>query len=619
MAALERTMDEEACKAAAKGKGEARIVFLDVPCHIIEQLDAEEDTHIKFLDKRNNILEFVMALEMHELTCVLGEKMIEGALARVNQSTAFKQIRASRKHDDDQGQAREADSAFAWRPQYKPKEAPAKWPPIVLEVGASECPRDSKADCKWWLQHSDGAVRVVIVINVHKTRVKTAVYTTGPLPHLFDYREELIVGLVDGNWVFEEEGPITIPFKNIFLRPADASAGEKDLELTKSDFLEHGNDLRELLNGTAKEDDTSTSGSLPFPSAEQMHKPYNLRDLPDRRHSLQAAHLLGLFLDGTTAELCACGVEEEINSSVAAASSATSWVSGLISWNEISGAACVDTAFTGFGLPDVAHIYPFCLTNAEQPTTRLFWESVAKFLPSSRVTWDYALFGEDGIYHDTPLNLLCLGPTAHHARLHEILPQAGDHDDHVAFTRTPICALDQLKNNSLLKVVQLNDISNTATLFFRPISSAHEVAKLWLHGKQMELEFTAAYLGDKTYTTKPFCFHPKKGRIMGPMDSLLPDSEAQDFIASGQVLQMITDDPESHPLPDREILMFQWRMQLVVAAACAGLTDGDRATRPRAVNEFGLDGAADDSNQPLDLTYLNHRLEIIARSRPTSP
>ncbi|KAI5300779.1 hypothetical protein KEM56_002208, partial [Ascosphaera pollenicola] len=39
----------------------------------------------------------------------------------------------------------------------------------------------------------------------------------------------------------------------------------------------------------------------------------------------------------------------------------------------------------------------------------------------------------------------------------------------------------ELENNSLLKIVQLDDNSNTATLFFRTIRSAHAVAKLWIH------------------------------------------------------------------------------------------------------------------------------------------
>ncbi|KAI5307144.1 hypothetical protein KEM56_003883 [Ascosphaera pollenicola] len=67
-----------------------------------------------------------------------------------------------------------------------------------------------------------------------------------------------------------------------------------------------------------------------------------------------------------------------------------------------------------------------------------------------------------------------------HARLSEAFSQAAEDDNYVAFTQTPICVLDQLDENHLLKIAQLDDDNNTATLFFRGASTAHERAKLWL-------------------------------------------------------------------------------------------------------------------------------------------
>ncbi|KAI5305022.1 hypothetical protein KEM56_005485 [Ascosphaera pollenicola] len=68
-----------------------------------------------------------------------------------------------------------------------------------------------------------------------------------------------------------------------------------------------------------------------------------------------------------------------------------------------------------------------------------------------------------------------------HARLREAISLAGDDDHYVIFTQTPICVLDQLEENKLLKIVHLDNDNNTATLVFRAPSTAHEAAKGWIH------------------------------------------------------------------------------------------------------------------------------------------
>ncbi|KAI5297608.1 hypothetical protein KEM56_004681 [Ascosphaera pollenicola] len=235
--------------------------------------------------------------------------------------------------------------------------------------------------------------------------------------------------------------------------------------------------------------------------------------------------------------------------------------------------ACV---LTRNPLPDVAHLYPFCLTDPQRPVTQSFWAAVLRFFPRSYYDWDRAIFGKDGFYKDTARNLLCFSPDAH--RFHSY-----------------------------------------GFFGLRPVKRSND-------GKEVQLEFhwlmqTAAYSKDRRYAAAPACSRPPTTRpaTFGPMGSVLVHQPTVTALTSGHVISIHSSDPVSHELPDWDILEFQWKMQLVIAAACAGLPGSAAAAARLPGNRrrnfgFGLDGAADDFDQAIDLSYLDQRLEAIAYS-----
>ena len=63
--------------------------------------------------------------------------------------------------------SKEADIA------YKPsafRESKEAWPTLVFEVGVSESLRGLRWDARWWLQKSNGDVKIVILIHINRER-----------------------------------------------------------------------------------------------------------------------------------------------------------------------------------------------------------------------------------------------------------------------------------------------------------------------------------------------------------------------------------------------------------------------------------------------------------------
>ncbi|KAI5304379.1 hypothetical protein KEM56_006558 [Ascosphaera pollenicola] len=282
---MEHTVEKELNVAAAMGDGDIRVVFLNVPDHIIEKLCGEEESrhHIKYFSKREKMIEFTMPLQLHETSSLVGEDMLKKALSRANMLEPLDNIRSTRMRDEIDDEGKEADSAFSWTPDRRPPQASAYWPLIVLEASASESARDLLADCRWWFQHSKGAVRAVVLVESQKNSVRISAYTVGPRQGTVDKRAgEILAELADGEWVFKSEGPIRIPFVTVFQRPPNALAGEQDIELRCSDFVRSARRLKHILMGVATTAEPPGASFPPEPT-DEADQVVDLTDLPQRK------------------------------------------------------------------------------------------------------------------------------------------------------------------------------------------------------------------------------------------------------------------------------------------------------------------------------------------------
>jgi hypothetical protein len=129
------------------------------------------------------------------------------------------------------GSAKEADSAY--RPHFF-RPSKIDWPTIVFESGVSESLSQLRLDAEWWLENSNGAVKIVIIISIKRAsqslqiekwelasisrmRPLTRAFSDAAnVPPLIPTKTQEIT--IDQNTV--TGAPLVFEFDKIFLRPA---------------------------------------------------------------------------------------------------------------------------------------------------------------------------------------------------------------------------------------------------------------------------------------------------------------------------------------------------------------------------------------------------------------
>ena len=126
------------------------------------------------------------------------------------------------------------------------------WPSLVFECGVSESKRRLRAEASWWLQNSQGEVKIVLILIAsegdRKIKLEQWEMDTGPNPqatqdHPDDSRTSLtriqkvtIVAPLGSRAV--ATAPFSLNFNKIFLRDPDPAKGEKDIVFSKEELEE---------------------------------------------------------------------------------------------------------------------------------------------------------------------------------------------------------------------------------------------------------------------------------------------------------------------------------------------------------------------------------------------
>lgn len=134
----------------------------------------------------------------------------------------------------------------SWRPRTLPTGRSPKWPTLVVESGWSESLNRLRVDAEWWLTHSHGDVKVVILVKINRTQPKIIIETwildpnsgiLRPGPVLRGHRNHRLITMCsqvvtvsrDQQGTITTVGvPLTIKFDDIFLRPT-VPPNERDI------------------------------------------------------------------------------------------------------------------------------------------------------------------------------------------------------------------------------------------------------------------------------------------------------------------------------------------------------------------------------------------------------
>jgi len=176
---------------------------------------------------------------------VMGNTNYQGTLSGKEPDGSFRPLRARPDHND--------------------------WPTVILECGVSEIPRRLTADRRWWIEHSKGAVKIVLLFfaslknrtirielwkgdtveNQH-TNGNDKDQVTGPrLKRTINITPDSVTG-----------APLKLKFKDIFLRKPKKKHGEANYIITEYDLRDYYNHIWPPAPVVGSQDESCKSAFL---------------------------------------------------------------------------------------------------------------------------------------------------------------------------------------------------------------------------------------------------------------------------------------------------------------------------------------------------------------------
>lgn len=128
--------------------------------------------------------------------------------------------------------------------QFAPRKLPQgrsrQWPTLVMETGYSESKPQLDRDAMWWIKESKGDVKVAVTIAVNRRKPEIVFRRWGPArtgqlePVL---QQSVVVSKTRGqSEVNVSNGPLVIPFSELFLRQPVEANSEGDIIFTDEEL-----------------------------------------------------------------------------------------------------------------------------------------------------------------------------------------------------------------------------------------------------------------------------------------------------------------------------------------------------------------------------------------------
>lgn len=178
-----------------------------------------------------------MASSVHEITARVFESLLLDKLSTMN-SMSTKLDPLGSAEVETNTRRKQPDNSY--RPRRLPRNRSRKWPTFTVEVGFSEPTRKHEDDAKWWLSQSNGDVRIVLTIDVHR-RTNMVIFKTWTLnsQRVPEATYRVVLSGEDGMRRIRttNNNPLIIPFESLFLRPADDNS-ERDITFSLDDLKE---------------------------------------------------------------------------------------------------------------------------------------------------------------------------------------------------------------------------------------------------------------------------------------------------------------------------------------------------------------------------------------------
>ncbi|GFF55143.1 hypothetical protein IFM58399_09999 [Aspergillus lentulus] len=211
------------------------IVFSNVSETIFER-EFEEETDLSKQWKSYNCSRQLLFVEIAKSTSEHTEAtqtfnyILKEAVDRMGLSTALKNFSGTKVRGDDL--AKVPDNG--WGPRRPPAGRSRKWPTVVLEVGVSQRKAKLQEDARFWLEESEGDVKISLAISVNR-RIPEIVLEKWKVSNgKAAMAQKVMVWRHNEDTLFDNE-PLIVEFEDLFLREPDIPR-EVNFELDKGNL-----------------------------------------------------------------------------------------------------------------------------------------------------------------------------------------------------------------------------------------------------------------------------------------------------------------------------------------------------------------------------------------------
>ncbi|CAL5870076.1 uncharacterized protein PFLUO_LOCUS4310 [Penicillium psychrofluorescens] len=125
-------------------------------------------------------------------------------------------------------------------PFERPSKGSNKWPTVVIEIGVSECLPKLQSDAEWWINNSNGDVKIVLTMSINRKTPKITIMKwewaadkskCSAMQTITIWKEQA----GNANTTRMSGAPLSIEFNKLFLREP-VSPTEHDIRMDENDL-----------------------------------------------------------------------------------------------------------------------------------------------------------------------------------------------------------------------------------------------------------------------------------------------------------------------------------------------------------------------------------------------
>ncbi|KLJ12236.1 hypothetical protein EMPG_12693 [Blastomyces silverae] len=254
-------LDDENNKMKGKARGATQdkftsqfIVFSGVPSDVLEHKLAESSVIEKTFSSYHRPLK-ILVLKMVHLPHERASRVFERLLENILRSMGLERELGLQGRAGVYGPQRDKEPDCSYSPRTLPAGRANRWPSMVVEIADSEGQSQIEADARWWLENSDGDVKIALTISIQRTATRgigirrweaiDRPTRTNPHRRVAELMQEVNIVRQGDRSIATTGAPLRLPFDRVMLRHPSTSV-EADILILDEELKVLGEEVWEV-------------------------------------------------------------------------------------------------------------------------------------------------------------------------------------------------------------------------------------------------------------------------------------------------------------------------------------------------------------------------------------